>query len=106
MWSLFQRIPQWTTKTWSRNFEAVAGLGNDTRIAAQGSGTEKVAVDVAGLSEQLIFEMVMLQIADRVRHTLFTGQEGCFPKRLAVPLDSDLAGDFRRRRSNDDFRPE
>ena len=73
IWSLFQRIPQWTAKTWSRNFEAVAGLGYDARIAAESGCTKKVAVDIAGLSEQLIFEMVMLQIADRIRHPLFTG---------------------------------
>jgi hypothetical protein len=58
--SLFQRIPQWTAKTWGGNFEAVAGLGNDTRVAAESGGTKKVAVNVARLSEQFVFEMVML----------------------------------------------
>ena len=38
-----------------------------------------VGVDIAGPSVCFEFEMMMLEIADRIRHPLFTGQERCFP---------------------------
>ena len=106
IWRLLQRIPQWPTKALRGNFEAVTRLRNDSSVAAQSGRTKKVAVYIAGFSEQLIFEMVMLQIADRIRHTLFTGQEGSFPKSFAVALDAYPARNLRRRRSDDDFWPE
>ena len=79
MCGLFQRISQWTAKTWGGNFETVTRLGNDTRITAQSGCTKKVAVDITGFSEQFVFKMMVLQMADRIRHMLFTRQEGCFP---------------------------
>jgi hypothetical protein len=79
IWSLFQRIPQWTTKALGGNFETITLLANDTCLAAQSRSSKKVTVDIAGLSEQFVFEMVMLQIADCIRHVFFTGQEGRVP---------------------------
>ena len=47
--------------------------------AAESGGTKKVAVDIAGLSEQFVFEMVMLQIADRIRLLLLKVLESKSP---------------------------
>src|SRR3546814_18992126 len=49
---------------------------------------------IAGAAEAGIFEMVVFEVADRVRHIRLTRDEGLFPDRLAVAHDAAGAFDM------------
>src|SRR3546814_6738429 len=62
------------------DLEHVAGLRLDTLAERQRRGAEKMDVDIAGAAEAGIFEMVVFEVADRVRHIRLTRDEGLFPR--------------------------
>src|SRR3546814_16463568 len=76
------------------DLEHVAGLRLDTLAERQRRGAEKMDVDIAGAAEAGIFEMVVFEVADRVRHIRLTRDEGLFPDRLAVAHDAAGAFDM------------
>src|SRR3546814_11810362 len=53
---------------------------------------------VAGAAEQAIFEMMVLEVGDAVRHIRFARQKGLFPQRPAIAYDAadplDMRGQF------------
>src|SRR3546814_10093133 len=76
------RISDWSSDVCSSDL--VAGLRLDTLAERQRRGAEKMDVDIAGAAEAGIFEMVMFEVADRVRHIRLTRDEGLFPDRLEI----------------------
>ena len=71
-----------------RDLEDVAFLGLDAVGEGQGRGAEEVDVDVAGAAEQGIFEMVVLEVGEAVRHVRLAGEERLLPQDLAVAQDA------------------
>src|SRR3546814_10638403 len=63
----------------------------------------KMVVDIAGAAEAGIFEMVVFEVADRVRHIRLTRDEGLFPDRLAVAHDAAGAFDMIGERAGQQF---
>src|SRR3546814_20909732 len=63
----------------------------------------KMVVDIAGAAEAGIFEMVVFEVADRVRHIRLTRDEGLFPDRLAVAHDAAGAFDMIGERDRKQF---
>src|SRR3546814_6637604 len=58
---------------------------------------------IAGAAEAGIFEMVVFEVADRVRHIRLTRDEGLFPDRLAVAHDAAGAFDMIGERAGQQF---
>src|SRR5690606_14828105 len=73
-----QRIAEWL----GGNLEPVASFRLNTFREGQGRRAEEVNMNVARTAEQLIFEMVMFQIGDGVRHVRFARQERLFKNDL------------------------
>ena len=63
-------------------------------------------MDVAGLAEDRVFEMMMLEIGDRMRHVGLARQERLFPERLAIAQDARRAANVGRQVADQDFRAE
>src|ERR1700733_6834404 len=55
-------------------------------------GAQKMDVHVAGAAVQLEFEMMLLEIAQAVRHLLFAAGDGLRPVLIAIAHDAYLAG--------------
>src|SRR3546814_10588486 len=60
--------------------------------------SSEMDMHVAGAAEQAIFEMMVLEVGDAVRHIRFARQKGLFPQRPAIAYDAadplDMRGQF------------
>ena len=74
--------------------------------AAEGErrGPEEMNVDIARPPKQCIFEMMRLEIGDRMSHVLLAGQERLFPDHFLPPPDARYALDVGRQIANQQFR--
>ena len=61
---------------------------------------------VARLAERRIFEVMVFEIGDGVRHVRFARQERLFPQRLAVAHDARGAADVGRQVADQNLRSE
>ena len=87
-----------------RNLEDVALPRLDAVGEGQGRGAEEVDVDVAGAPEQGIFEMVVLEVGEAVRHVRLAAQEGLLPQDLPVAQDPAGAAQILRQIADQQFR--
>ena len=60
---------------------------------------EEMYVDISRTAELRVFEVVMLEIRQGMRHVGFARQERLFPKDLFVANDTTDAADLRRQRT-------
>ncbi len=88
------------------DLEDVAGLGADAVGEGEGGGAEHVDVQIAGLAEERVLEVVVLEVGDGVAHVGLAGEEGLFPDRLAVAADAARALDVVGQGADQDFRAE
>src|SRR5208283_3394555 len=65
---IMQRLP----KSFERHFHDVAVLKFDSGSEAEGVGSEKMYVDVAGSAVLVELEVMMLQVGERVCHVCFS----------------------------------
>ncbi|UUZ70111.1 hypothetical protein LP416_13545 [Polaromonas sp. P2-4] len=86
-----------------RDFETAGGIDLDALGKRQGGGAEVVDVHVARHQELVVLEMVELDVADRVRHVVFPGEEGLFPAQAALADDARQAGDVQRQFVQQEF---
>ena len=86
------------------DFEHIAFLRCDAIAERQRRRAEEMDMDVAGTAEQVIFEMMMFQIGEAVRHIAFARQERLFPDRDAIAQDAAGTLDMRRRGADQQFR--
>jgi hypothetical protein len=68
-----QTVPERQTKRFRLDLEHVALACSQTLAVREGRSSKEVDMDVAWSAEKRVFEMVRLEIRDRVRHILFTG---------------------------------
>src|SRR3546814_3038305 len=69
------------------DLEHIALARLDPLAERQGRGAEEMDMHVAGAAEQAIFEMMVLEVGDAVRHIRFARQKGLFPQRPALAYD-------------------
>ncbi|OJH16951.1 hypothetical protein BLX88_20975, partial [Bacillus obstructivus] len=86
------------------DFKDVAILCLDAIGEGQCCGSEHVDMDIAGLAENRIFEMMMFEIGNGVGHVVFTRQERFFPDRFALAQDTRTAANIGRQIPDDQFR--
>src|SRR5690606_23901641 len=91
----FAAIAQWQREGCSLDLEDVAGLRFEPIGKARGGGAEEMHVYVTGAAEQRIFEVVMLEVGDGVRHVAFAGQEWLLPRDVGSAPDAAPAADVR-----------
>ena len=58
---------------------------------------------VARTTEQIVLEVMILQVGNRMRHIGFAGQERLFPDRLAAAQDARGPTNVRRQLADQDF---
>src|SRR6185312_2785982 len=87
------------------DLEAVADARLDALGRTQDRCTEVVGVGVAGPAEHRIAEMIVLEIADRVRHVGLAAQELALPDDLVAAHDAGLAAHVRRQLAEQKFGP-
>src|SRR5690242_3905211 len=69
-------------------------------------GSEEVHVNVARPAEQVVLEVVILQVAQTVRHVRLARQEWLFPERLTGSRDTHASADIGRRLAQQQLRTE
>ncbi len=74
-----ERISQRTAKHWYVNFENIAIQRTNIRAKAHGVGAEEVDMDISGTPKAFVFEVMMFEIGDRMRHMIFPAFEGPCP---------------------------
>src|SRR3546814_7904933 len=72
------------------DLEHIALARLDPLAERQGRGAEEMDMHVAGAAEQAIFEMMVLEVGDAVRHIRFARQKGLFPQRRSEEHTSEL----------------
>src|SRR3546814_16420633 len=77
------------------DLEHIALARLDPLAERQGRGAEEMDMHVAGAAEQAIFEMMVLEVGDAVRHIRFARQKGLFPQRPAIAYDAADPHDMR-----------
>src|SRR5271165_1170911 len=82
-----QPIAQRQAERFGLDLKNVALLRLDICAERKRCSAKEVNVDIAWSPEKRVFEMVRLEIGDRVRHVLFTGEERLFPDQLAAAPD-------------------
>src|ERR1700728_1252356 len=90
------------------------GLGFDLEYVAllrlhpvaerQSRGAKEVDMNVARAAEQAVFEMMRLEIGDRMRHVLLARQKRLFPDDFLAPPDAGHAVDVRGQIADQQFR--
>ena len=71
----------------------IAILKLDAFAEAEGMSAEEVHMDASGNAVPLVFEVMVLEVSNAVRHVLFACLDRLMPQREATALDADLAGD-------------
>src|SRR5262249_32654347 len=80
----FERVAKRPAEGRGFDFKAIAQPCFDTRRAAQDRRAEKIRMQVARTSKHAVAEMVVLKIADGVRHVVVTAEERLLPQYLAI----------------------
>src|ERR1700733_14276416 len=86
------------------DLEHVAFLRLHPVAERQGRGAEEMDVDIARTAKQAIFEMMRLEIGDRMRHVLFARQKRLFPDDFLASPDARHAVDVRGQIANQQLR--
>ena len=73
------------------DLELIAVAGLEASAEADAIGPEEVNVDIAGAAEEVILEMVLLQVGDRVTHMRLAGLKRAAPNDRAGAPNSNLA---------------
>jgi hypothetical protein len=76
------------TEFWNRNFKGVSRENVDTIRKAQDGGTKVMDMNIAGLSEQVVFEVMVFQIRKVMAHIRFPGKKLLFPQYSIIPYNS------------------
>src|SRR5438046_1350865 len=68
-------IPERLAEDWCFKLEHIAGFGPEARSIAQQRRAEEIAMQIAGPAEHRIFEVMMFEIGEGMRHVRLARQE-------------------------------
>src|SRR5262249_43432641 len=88
------------------DLETVADARLDALGGTQDGCAEVVGMGVAGPPEHRVAEMVVLEIADRVRHVGLAAQEFALPDDLVAAHDAGMAAHVLRQLAEQELRPQ
>ena len=83
-----QPVAQWSAKRAYMDFKFVTLLCFHAVCKAQRCCAKKVHMEIAGITELRVLEMVMFEVRDCVTHIVFAGQKRLLPDRLSFPEHS------------------
>ncbi|MPL90050.1 hypothetical protein SDC9_36095 [bioreactor metagenome] len=101
-----ERVAQRQAELRRGDLEHVARPGRQLRGKAERGGAEHVHMQIARAPERGVFEMVVLEICDRVRHVLLARQERLVEDHRIAAQDARAALDMRGQRAEPQLRAE
>ena len=84
-------IAQRAAKTLKLNLHLIPVFENDPFAEAEGIGAEKMDMKIPRLTVSPMFEVMMLDVCQAVRHRAFTRANLAMPQGFPIPFDGDLS---------------
>ena len=97
-------VPQWPTEWWRRNLENVAGSSTNSGRGTEHRRTEKVTMHITGSTECSVFEVMVLDVGNAVRHIRLPCLESAGPHPRIASYQTNQPMNSVRQLTNQQFR--